>query len=158
MYEQAINAANEAAYLYRSLRSKQFLAWRLYHKQNPHVYEAFLETAREAQQRGYEKWSIAGITEVVRWERKIQINGDTAFKIANDHATYYSRLLQMENPGLYGFFDTKKAAADSEMGWGAFARVMGRRYKPEPKKVKADPLAHLSREDREAELYERRFQ
>jgi len=80
------------------------------------VYNEFVKVAREAKSMGYKKWSISGTLEVIRWERRITINGDHEFKIANDHATYYARLFQMAEPDFYGFFQTKTADADHELG------------------------------------------
>lgn len=63
-----------------------------FHAANPHVYELYVRFTREAKNRGYRKFSIAAITERVRWETNI-VTTDKEFKLSNNHRAYYARLL-----------------------------------------------------------------
>jgi hypothetical protein len=43
----------------------------------------------------------------------------------NEYAAYYSRLIMMQEPELYGFMRATSSPADYELGWAAFKLVLG---------------------------------
>lgn len=76
-----------------------------YHKQNPHVYAKFLEVAFEAKKRGFKTYSAEGIIEVIRWETAVSAKSDKDhFKINNNAAPDYARLIMKELPDEFGGF------------------------------------------------------
>lgn len=81
--------------------------FRRFHNENPHVYVALIEIAREARRRGLDQWSIAGAFEVARFERKFGTT-DRQFKMPNDFKPHYARLIMQECPDLDGFFETRE--------------------------------------------------
>ena len=76
-----------------------------FHSANPHVYDLYVKFARQAKARGYKKFSIAVITERIRWEVALTTT-DAEFKINNNHKAYYARLLN-NTAEFKDFFRTK---------------------------------------------------
>lgn len=83
------------------------LAWREYHKNNPHVYRAFAKLAFEMRARRTH-YSADTIMHKLRWDTDIEGAGDP-FKI-NDHYTpFYVRLLIYEHPATFiDFFQLRR--------------------------------------------------
>jgi len=77
-----------------------------FHTANPHVYDLYVKFARQAKARGYAKFSIAAITERIRWEVALTTT-DQEFKISNNHRAYYARLLN-NTIEFKDFFRTKQ--------------------------------------------------
>jgi hypothetical protein len=96
-----------------------FRKWKAYHAANPVVYDKLVEILREAQEKGFDYWSIQGAVEVLRWECRMPIVGEDEFKISNSYAAYYARWIMMHEHDLYGFIETHASAADHswELGW-----------------------------------------
>jgi hypothetical protein len=61
--------------------------------------------------RGREKWGIAGIFEVLRWNRAMQTDAPD-YKLCNTHRAFYARMLMEQEPELRGFFDLRQSVAD----------------------------------------------
>ena len=92
--------------------------WR-FHDANPAVYDELVGFAREATRLGAKKLGINQLIERVRWERFIRTGGEV-FKINNNHAPYYSRLIMTNEPDLEGIFQTRKLhAKDPDFGEAA---------------------------------------
>lgn len=81
-----------------------------FHEENPHVYRALVKLAFRAKAAGIKKWGINAVIEVFRWEHAIETKGDT-FKINNNHAPHYARLIMAREPELDGFFNTREIRA-----------------------------------------------
>jgi len=81
-----------------------------FHKRNPHVYDELVRLARRAQRRGVSRFGIGAMFEVLRWRYALRTQGDE-FKLNNNHRSYYSRLIQHNEPDLEGFFQTRKLHA-----------------------------------------------
>lgn len=84
-----------------------------FHRDNPMVYATLCRLARSWVRRhdGRRKLGINSLVEVVRWEFAMQTT-DTEYKINNNYAPYYARLLMEEQSDLWGLFDTRASAAD----------------------------------------------
>lgn len=78
-----------------------------FHKENPKVYEELLALAKQAHDRGRSKIGINMLVEVVRWNRYIQTRGDV-FKINNNFAPYYVRLIIENHPELEHLFELRR--------------------------------------------------
>jgi hypothetical protein len=79
-------------------------AFREFHAENPHIYEALERMAFKLRNRGVERW------EVLRYELAIATNSPvTTFRLNNNMTAYYARLLMERNPeDLAGFFETRE--------------------------------------------------
>lgn len=84
--------------------------FRRFHDENPHVYRALVKLALRAKAAGIKKWGINAVIEVFRWEWAIETKGDT-FKINNNHAPHYARMIMAREPALEDFFNTREIRA-----------------------------------------------
>ena len=103
---------------------KKFLE---FHAANPHVYGALTDLVTVAKTRGYSKWGIGGMYEILRWEGKIKTTGDAEFKLRNDFRAYYARLLMANGDAPAGFFALRQSQADGvemliEDDWSDFEK------------------------------------
>ena len=79
----------------------RFLA---FHSQNPQVYEEFDRITQKLIQRGWRHYSADGVGHIIRWERRISIEGTHQFKMNNNHMAFYARMWLEDNPRYAGFF------------------------------------------------------
>ena len=85
-----------------------------FHRLNPHVYEAMVGVALDIKRgrgtrRGRKKYSIYGITELVRWGFiKATNDPNSDYKINNNYRPLYARLIMEKVPELAGFFNTRE--------------------------------------------------
>lgn len=80
--------------------------FRAFHKANPHIYTAIVDKCREARDRGFKRWSMDAILNVLRWDRSVKTHND-GFKISNNHRSFYAIMVENRNPDLRGFFIIK---------------------------------------------------
>lgn len=78
-----------------------------FHEANPHVYHALRKMALDLRRRGFRRYGIKALFEVLRFNHAIQTNGD-AYKLNNNYTALYARLLMEREPHLRGFFETRK--------------------------------------------------
>ena len=85
-------------------------AFRQFHAENPHIYEALERMAFKLRNKGVERWGIKALWEVLRYELAIATNSPvTTFRLNNNMTAYYARLLMERNPeDLAGFFETRE--------------------------------------------------
>ena len=84
-----------------------------FHKANPRVYQELKRLAFILVNRGHKRIGMQMLFEQMRWqwyERTIDTSG---FKLNNDYAAYYSRLLMEQEPELAGVFTTRSVTQDS---------------------------------------------
>ena len=83
--------------------------WR-FHKKHPEVYDQLVTMTREAKLAGRTKIGIKMLFEVLRWERIITglPDQDEGFKLNNNYAPRYARLIMDRNPDLAGMFNTRE--------------------------------------------------
>jgi hypothetical protein len=79
-----------------------------YHKQNPQIYEKLVEYARRVKKAGFDRIGIQLLIERTRWHFMTEIQGGHEFKINNDYASRYSRLIMEKEPDLEGLFPTRE--------------------------------------------------
>ena len=90
---------------YISPKFRQFMR---YDSLNPHVYKLFVGFAEQAKTGNHENLGARAIMEQIRWYTQIITKGDT-FKINNNHAAYYARMLMLTDPKNFkGFFRKRK--------------------------------------------------
>jgi alpha-acetolactate decarboxylase len=78
-----------------------------YHAANPHVYDAFVEFARQMKSAGHNKYSASAIIQRIRWEMDIKTTGKP-FKIDDSFTPIYGRLADYQHPDLRKFFGFRK--------------------------------------------------
>ncbi len=81
--------------------------FKLFHEQNPHVYERIVSITRDLKLRGWKRAGIAMIFERLRWLYAIQTSGDD-YKLNNDFRALYARKVMQEYPEFNGFFATRR--------------------------------------------------
>ena len=84
-----------------------------FHRDNPHVYEQIKKLSLKMRKKGRKHYGIQTVFEVLRWYTDLKTT-DTDFKINNDYAAFYSRMLMAREPSLKNFFRTRQAIADKE--------------------------------------------
>lgn len=87
-------------------------AFEEFHRTNPHVYDELVRSARlYREQTGREQCGMSLLFGRVRWVLSLRTEGD-AFKLNNNFAPFYSRLLMEREPDLAGMFHLRRALAD----------------------------------------------
>lgn len=79
-----------------------------FHTANPGVYDRMVQEAREWKAAGHGKLSIGMLVERVRWVGTVE-NWSSDYKLNQNHAAYYARLIMAQEPDLEGFFDLRDA-------------------------------------------------
>lgn len=86
-------------------------AFEEFHRRNPEVYRLLLRFSLEALTSGRRRYSIWAIVNRVRWHVEIETDSDDEFKLNNNHAPHYARLLMAKEPRLAGFFEIRENRA-----------------------------------------------
>ena len=82
-----------------------------YHKDNPHIYEAFKHHTHLAISRGFKNFSAEFVFNILRWETGISAKHDP-YKINNNYKAFYSRMFMNEYPEYANFFRVRKSKFD----------------------------------------------
>jgi hypothetical protein len=91
-------------------KCEEFLA---FHTRKPHLLADMVEQARAEKAAGRRVHAIEAHICNARWSSDSDPeHADDTYKIKNEWAAWYSRLIQMECPDLIGFFRLKPALAD----------------------------------------------
>jgi hypothetical protein len=77
-----------------------------FHKNNPDVYNKLLELSLELRAVGHRRIGIKMLFEQLRWLHALRTTDMSGFKLNNNYAPFYARLL-MERPELKNFFETR---------------------------------------------------
>jgi len=85
--------------------------FRVFHEENPEVYNQLRSLALKMRGTGRPKYGIAGLFEVLRWHRALETT-DEDFKLNNSYRAFYARLLMTQEPALKGFFSVRKSVGD----------------------------------------------
>lgn len=80
-----------------------------FHRLNPQVYTALESMTREMVNRGRHKIGIKMLFEVLRWNYYMKTDDPNSdFKINNNYAPYYSRLIIANNPTWEKVFELRE--------------------------------------------------
>lgn len=90
--------------------SPNFLKFKQFHRDNPHVYDLFDRFTRELIDAGFRRYGAKAVMERIRWHVTTRTKGE--FKISNNHTAYYARLWSITNPEHARFFFFKEADGD----------------------------------------------
>ena len=96
-----------------------------FHDANPEVWRSFVEISQKAFRKGYSNWGASAAFEVIRWERDIQTNGDSLFKLSNDFRALYARAFNLKYPEYGHFFKIRFLRSSEKIanGYGEFIDV-----------------------------------
>jgi hypothetical protein len=79
-----------------------------FHNRNPQVYTALEDMTREMVNRGRKRIGINMLFEVLRWNYYLKTDDpNSAFKINNNYAPYYARLIIEKNPTWEDVFELR---------------------------------------------------
>ena len=82
--------------------------FRQFHAANPHTYDELKDLAIQLQVRGYKRYGMKGLFEVLRLQTAMKTRGST-FKLNNNYTALYARLLMHNEPRLQGFFSLRES-------------------------------------------------
>lgn len=77
-----------------------------YHNENPDVYKLFTKYANQLMSQGVCHYGSKAIMERIRWHYEVDIRFQD-FKLNNNYASCYSRLLMKEDPSFKSFFSIR---------------------------------------------------
>lgn len=97
----------ELGLLYKTKLEERF---QVFHEKNPQVYQELVKLARRLKARGHRQIGIQMLFEIVRYQSMLRTSGDP-FKLNNDYASRYSRLIMDIEPDLDGLFITRELTA-----------------------------------------------
>lgn len=95
--------ANQPAHRNPTLEDR----FQVFHAANPHVYAALRRLALRLRGQGVERYGIAGLFEVLRYEQALQTNGED-FRLNNSYRAFYARMLMDREPELKDFFEIRE--------------------------------------------------
>lgn len=78
-----------------------------FHKKNPQVFDELVALARKAKAAGRKRIGMQMLFEVIRWQRYINTKGDP-YKINNNYASRYARIIPEKFPEFEGMFETRR--------------------------------------------------
>ena len=82
-----------------------------FHARNPQVYRELETMAAQMVARGRKKIGVKMLFEVLRWNYYLNTTGDD-FKLNNNYAPAYARLLLKNHPDWHGLFELRMAKSD----------------------------------------------
>ena len=83
-----------------------------YHRRNPRVYLKLKSIALRLKKTGATSYGMKALFEIMRFNALLQ--SDTKFKLSNSYAPYYARLLMINEPELYGFFEVRELTSKTK--------------------------------------------
>lgn len=83
-----------------------------YHKDNPHIYEAFKKITFMAINKGHKDFSAEFVFNVIRWETNVSAKGYDEYKVNNNYKAFYSRMFMDDFPAYKGIFKTRRSRYD----------------------------------------------
>lgn len=93
------------------MNNKIFENFKIYHYENPQVFEYFSRFALKAISSGFTKYSSKAIFERIRWFVDIETTGDK-FKLNNNYTAYFSRLFHEKYPQYKDFFSIRESQGE----------------------------------------------
>lgn len=97
----AQQAAND-----NSPQTKWEAKFRVFHANNPHIYELVKRYTFDVIATGRERFSMTSIFERIRWHSNVETRDSEPFKLCQNYIPYYSRLFMEDFPQHRGFFRT----------------------------------------------------
>ncbi len=85
--------------------------FKAFHEANPQVLYVLADFAREIKRSGRAEFGIKALMERLRWYSAIE-RQDSTFKVNNNYASAYARLLSLTFPELDGMFEFRAKHGD----------------------------------------------
>ncbi len=82
--------------------------FKVYHQENPRVFELLRFYCAEVYRNGHRHYSIDAIMHRVRWHIDIETKDSDGYKMNNNYTSRYARLLMSTFEQLEGFFRIRK--------------------------------------------------
>ena len=89
-----------------------------FHQQHPDVWDLFERFALDMIARGFEHYSVAAVWERIRWEKDAGGDGQSEFKLNNNHKAFYARRFHRKHPQYDGFFRTREQTTKGKEATG----------------------------------------
>tara|TARA_B100000902_G_scaffold137769_1_gene136046 strand:+ start:1190 stop:1609 length:420 start_codon:yes stop_codon:yes gene_type:complete len=83
-----------------------------FHRRNPRVYLKLRTLSIRLKKTGATSYGMKALFEIMRFNALLQ--SDTKFKLSNSYAPYYARLLMINEPELYGFFEVRELVSKTK--------------------------------------------
>lgn len=81
-----------------------------FHKSNPSVYRKLVELARDLARRGHKRIGMKMLVEVLRWQHHLETTDVSGYKLNNNHASRYARLIMSTESDLAEIFEVRALA------------------------------------------------
>ena len=91
---------------------EKLLKFKRFHSENPHVAREITRRALRLLRKGHSQAGMQMLFEVLCWSHMMRTTTDEPFKLNNNYASYYSRLIEQKVPALEDFFTKRIAQAD----------------------------------------------
>jgi hypothetical protein len=83
-----------------------------FHSRHPEVYAEFVRLCRVATRAGRKRVGIKQLFEVLRWNRYVGPDHLEDYKLNNNYAPHYARLIMSREPDLANIFETRAMFKD----------------------------------------------
>lgn len=83
-----------------------------FHGDNPWVYDYFVGLARQLRDAGRRRTSVQLLINRARWDVAVGTISEDGYRINQNHASRYARLIMHREADLDGVFQTRTSAAD----------------------------------------------
>lgn len=92
-----------------SIFDDEYTKWLKFHRANPLVYNEYKRLVRQLVRNGVKRVSSLHVLGYIRMNQMLQVDrqGDD-YKVNNNYAPFYSRLLVRECPELFDYFEFRK--------------------------------------------------
>lgn len=97
--------------LFKDLKPSKVEEFFRFHSENPHVFELIEKFSSTLIDSGRARYGMRAVIERVRWHVNVETVGDE-FKINNNHAAGYARLLIIKRPEFATFFSLRRASCE----------------------------------------------
>ena len=78
-----------------------------FHLQHPEVYKTICDKARILKRRGVTHYGVFALINVVRYHSDVSTDKTQPWRLNNNYAPYYARLIMRQEPDLQGFFELR---------------------------------------------------
>ena len=86
--------------------------FKAFHNRNPRVYLKLRTLALRLKANGVTSYGMKALFEIMRFNALLQ--SDTKFKLSNSYTPYYARMLMLNEPELYGFFEVRELVSKTK--------------------------------------------
>ena len=97
---------------YERFAEEQNVQFLRFHERNSHFLELLLKAALQKKADGRREYSVDQLLGEARWSNSEIDRGDDGLKVNGRWSRWYSRVLQMVEPRLIGFFAVRSSTAD----------------------------------------------